>query len=231
MRLKALTHVAFEGPGHIARWAESRGHTLDVIPLYDGGGLPGPRDMDGLIVMGGPMGVYDDERYPWLTEEKGFLQSAMAAGTPMLGLCLGAQLMAHVLGAKVGKSPEREIGFHPISRTPHARDIHLFADFPDLFGAFHWHGDAFDIPRHGVPLFQSQGCPTQGFMVGESILGLQFHMEITLEGIEALLTNARDDLTPDGPFVQKPDDMHAAAGELLPILHGLMDKLLDRFFI
>ena len=230
MRLVALTHVDFEGPGHIAAWAKTRGHQLSTLALHGGDALPTTRDFDGLIVMGGPMGAYDDHQYPWMAPEKELLGRVVAAGLPVLGVCLGAQLLAAVLGATVGKSPQRELGFHPVQLAPHGQDVHLTRDFPASFAAFHWHGDAFEIPRHGVHLFQSQGCPSQGFALGEHVLGLQFHLEMTQTGLEALLTRCADELTP-GPYVQTASAMRKDAQTHLPALHKLTEALLDRFLL
>ena len=119
MRIAVLQHVGFEGPGAIADWAASRRHDLTAVRLDRGDRLPSPESLDALVVMGGPMGVADEGRFPWLRAEKHLLATVIAAeGRPVLGVCLGAQLIADVLGAPVTRNPQREIGWLPIRWAP-----------------------------------------------------------------------------------------------------------------
>ena len=230
MRIHVFQHVPFEGPANIAVWAASRGHSLSVTRLDLGERPPAPRAFDALVVLGGPMGVHDEFHHPWLADEKQALAAAMAQGRPTLGVCLGAQLMARVLGAQVEPNPVSEIGFHPVTISSHATSHHLLRDFPPRFMPLHWHGDTFGLPRHSVPLASSAACVNQAFLVGEDFLGLQFHLETTHESLEALIAHAGDDLTPT-PSVQDAVTMRHLAAKQLPLLQTLCFTLLDRFFV
>lgn len=184
----------------------SRGHQLSCTRLDLGEALPDLREVDWLIVMGGPMGVYDEEQYPWLKEEKAFIKGALGAGRLVLGICLGAQLMADVLGARVEKNVFREIGWFPINPSADIAGTFLEDLFPPGLEVFHWHGDTFDIPRGSQPLASSAACRNQGFMMGDRVIGLQFHLEVTPASAAELISNCRGEL--DGSrFVQQEAEL------------------------
>lgn len=233
MRLHILQHVEFEGPGHIATWARATGHELAFTHLYRGEPLPEHRDYDGLVVMGGPMGVHDHAEFPWLAEEREFLATAMAKGRLVLGVCLGAQLIAAALGAEVRRNAHKEIGFFDIRLSPVARSTHLFRTFPASFPVLHWHGDTFGLPRHAVHLAESQGCANQGFLLGEHVLALQFHLETEAESLESMLDNCAAELedAAGGPFVQSAEAIRQRAPAELPGLAAHCETLLQRFFV
>jgi GMP synthase-like glutamine amidotransferase len=154
--------------------------------------------------MGGPMGVHDDERYPYLAEEKTVIKKAVESGKIVMGICLGAQLIAHVLGAGVSKNTHREIGWFPITLFPEARTTLISPCFPERFEVFHWHGDRFEIPPGAVHLACSDACYNQGFVIGNTVFGFQFHLETTLESAMALIENCGNEL--DGStFVQSKE--------------------------
>ncbi len=222
-RIRCLQHVPFESPGRIAGWAADRGHEFASVRVFAGEPLPAGEDFDALIVMGGPMSVHDGAIHPWLADEKRAVQSAVLDGKPVLGVCLGAQLIAHVLGARVYRNRFREIGWFPVEATDEGASHDRFA-LPRHFTAFHWHGDAFDLPAAAVRLARSAACECQAFVTGR-VLGLQFHLEMTAEGIEALVRHCPDDLA-GGPYVQSPDAMRARVGEI-DGAHRLIDGLLD----
>lgn len=225
MRIHTFEHVPFEGPGAIADHAAKRGFPLARTRLFAGDPLPSVKDFDLLVVMGGPMGVYDEGQYDWLAAEKQFLRQAMAAGRSVLGVCLGAQLLAEALGAGVAKNPEREIGWLPVRLTPWGKTSPAFAGFPAEFSPFHWHGDTFSIARGASCLASSEACANQAFAVGAKFVGLQFHLETTAESMEALIANCADELASGGAYVQTPEAMRAGA-DGLPALNALMDRLL-----
>jgi len=206
MRIHHLQHVSFEGLGSMEAVLKENGHTLTATHLYRGEPLPLPDSFDLLIVMGGPMGVYDEKDYPWLKAEKSFIRSAIDAGKKILGICLGAQLLADVLGAKVTRNHHREIGWFPIVRHEDVESTQFKELLPAQALVFHWHGDTFSIPDGALPLASSMACLNQGFIFNGRIVALQFHLETTLESAALLIENGRHEL--DGsPFVQTENQM------------------------
>src|SRR5205823_5670297 len=150
--------------------------------LYrDAGQLPDVSSAGGLIFMGGPMSVNDD--LPYLRQEQGFIAQAIAGGKPVLGICLGAQLIAGTLGARVYRNPVKEIGWYPIRLEDAAADDCLFRELPPEHIVFHWHGETFDLPAAAVPLASSAACRHQAYRVGSNVYGLQFHLEVAPEMI------------------------------------------------
>lgn len=208
MRIHHLQHVPFEGLGSIESVLREKGHQLSATHLYAGQPLPSVTDIDWLIVMGGPMGVHDEESYPWLKMEKQFIRQVIESGKIVLGICLGAQLIAAALGAKVYRNQHREIGWFKISRALEAADSILATALPDRVEAFHWHGDSFDIPAGAKRLAASEACRNQGFILEDRIVGLQFHLETTLQSAAALIANCKAEL--DGSrYVQTATEMLA----------------------
>jgi len=226
LRIACLQHVPFEGPGTVADWARSRNHRLSVIRLFEAGGFPSTESFDWLVVLGGPMGVHDDAAHSWLAAEKALIRWAIEDGRTVVGICLGAQLIAHVLGAPVGRGTHREIGWHPVQLTPDARAMPAMAPVPDTFTAFHWHADAFAVPEGGTLVASSAGCREQGFVWGDRVVGLQFHLETTPDGIDALIAHCPQDLHP-GPFVQDIPDLRAGAARHGEQAHRILASMLD----
>ncbi len=185
MRIHWLQHVPFEDLGCIAPILIGQGHSLSATPWYvDTPAVPAPDAFDALIVMGGPMGVADEAQYPWLSGEKRLIRAALDAGKPVLGICLGAQLIAHVLGAPVTRNPEPEIGWFDVERTDAGRGHPLLAGIPERMRVFHWHGDTFDLPDGAVHLASTPVCAHQAFSLGPRVLALQFHLEATAGDLE-----------------------------------------------
>jgi GMP synthase-like glutamine amidotransferase len=228
MRIQVLQHVPFEGPAGIADWAASRGHPLTVARLYRGDPLPALGTFDRLAVMGGPMGIYDEQDHPWLVPEKAFLAAAIQAGKTIVGVCLGAQLLADRLGARVVRNPQKEIGWLPIELTPEALADPVFGPLAPGLTVYHWHGDTFPLPPRAVHLARSAGCEHQAFLHQGRVLGLQFHIETTPESLTALVTHCADEIVP-GPYVQDAATMLAAGQEdyarINTALFGVLDRL------
>lgn len=206
MRIHYLQHVSFEGLGSIEKILVEGGHEITFTRLYDNESLPLLSSFDCLIVMGGPMGIYDEEELPWLKDEKEFIKNAITAKKIVLGICLGAQLIAETLGAKVYKGQYKEIGWHNISTNPKLNDTILKDIFPAKFMAFHWHCDTFDIPNGAIPIGSSLACQNQGFIYADHVIALQFHLETTLESATALLTSCASDID-ESKYVQNPSEI------------------------
>lgn len=226
MHIHYLQHVPFEGPGNILDWVQRGGHTLGATRFYCGEPLPAVETLDLLVVMGGPMNVYEEARYSWLADEKRFIEQAIAAGRRVLGVCLGAQLVADVLGAKVYANADKEIGWFPVEATQAASESGLFAAFPRQIDVFHWHGDTFDIPAGAMHVAHSAGCANQAFVYDERVVGLQFHLETTPASAQKIIAHCADEIV-DGRFIQSPQVMLANPNRFKAI-NCAMRELLDR---
>ena len=227
MRIHALQHVAFEGLGHIGRWIADRGHSVALTRLYAGDPLPRLADFDLLVIMGGPMNIYEDDRYPWLAAERQLIRQAVDGGKSALGICLGAQLLADALGSQVVAGAHKEIGWWPIRMTEAGYGCGFLEGLPAQPTVFHWHGDTFAVPAGAIHLAASEGCASQAFLYDNRILGLQFHLESTPETVQALLANCRDELVP-GRYIQTAAQIGAAEPELFSGINRLLETLLDR---
>jgi GMP synthase-like glutamine amidotransferase len=184
--------------------------------------LPDLADLDLIIAMGGPMSVNDEVEFPWLKEEKRFVADAIHGGKAVLGICLGAQLIANALGARVYPGPHKEIGWLEIEST--SDNLDLFR-FPKKATVFHWHGETFDLPLRATRLARSPGCENQAFQVGPRAIGLQFHLETTPESVESLIANCRNELV-GGRFIQSEDELRKAPAAAYARLNGLMAEVL-----
>lgn len=227
MNVHYLQHVAFEGLGSIEAWVRRGGHTLGATHFYRGDPLPAVDAMDLLVVMGGPMNIYEEADYPWLVDEKRFIERAITAGRRVLGICLGAQLVADVLGARVYANAEKEIGWFPVEKTESAAASSLFAAFPAQLDVFHWHGDTFDIPAGAARVARSAGCANQAFVYDERIVGLQFHLETTPDSARQIIAHGAGDLI-DGRDIQTPQAMLVDGrrfGTINRVMHDLLDRL------
>lgn len=239
MRLHYLQHVPYERTGHIEGWAASRGHEITGTLMYDepsgAGALPDPEGLDFLVVMGGPMNVYQHDAYPWLVAEKRFIRACIDRGRTVLGICLGAQLIADVLGGAVTRAPFEEIGWLEVELTGEGRQLDAFAGFPDRFATLQWHGDTFSIPPGARHAAASVAVPNQAFCYdGSRVVGLQFHLEETRETLGELVAVARAEgqvcATPGeplGPYVSPLDDL-LAPNAPFDVCAGLLFGLLDR---
>lgn len=222
MRVHVFQHVPHEGPGMIGVWAEQHGHSLATTHLYAGDPLPALADFDLLVVMGGPMNIYEYRNHPWLKPEREFLEKAIAARKKMVGACLGSQLIADALGSRVTQNAHLEIGWHPVRFTEEARQ--RFPSLPASQLALHWHGDTFELPDGAIRLATSEACGEQGYWMGDHILGLQFHPEITLEIVKIW---CEVDAPVAGGFVQSAGTIQAQAAEAYRQSHQTLFALLN----
>lgn len=228
VRVHYCQHVPFEDLAALRPLLEAMGHTVAGSHLYRGEPALSVDQFDGLILLGGPMSVNDESRYPWLADEKELVRRAIHAGKRVLGICLGAQLIANALGSRVYRNAHREIGWHPVERTPEAAENPLGALLPGRFEAFHWHGETFDLPDGAVHLARSQACSNQAFAIGDRVLGIQFHLETTPAAARALIEHGADELTA-GPFIQSPEEIMRDP-ERFATIHAHMRLLSERMF-
>jgi GMP synthase-like glutamine amidotransferase len=181
MRVLVLQHIACEPPGVFEDVLAARGAAIRRVEMDAGEALPPWRGFDAIVAMGGPMGAYDDARLPWLAREKGLIAEAVGAGVPFWGACLGAQLLAASLGARVYPGPRPEIGLLPVQLDAGAAADPVFAGLPRILPTFQWHGDTFDLPNGAVRLAGSVDYPNQAFRWGRRAYGIQFHLEVSAE--------------------------------------------------
>lgn len=209
MRLHYLQHVPFENPGSILLWAKENDHRITSTQLYQNEPLPQHHEYDWLVIMGGPMNIYEEDLYPWLTAEKVFIREAIETGKVVIGLCLGGQLIADVIGGKVTQNPVKEIGWFPVRLSDQARLSPLFSFFPEQPVVFQWHGDTFSIlPEEARCIAESDACKHQAFIYKNRVFGFQYHLENTVSIIESLVENCRAEMLP-GAYVQRPEELLA----------------------
>lgn len=221
MIVRSLEHAACEGPGSILRWVDAKGGEITRTRLYAGETVPDLGDADLLLLMGGPMSVNDHLAHPWLLSEIELIRTAMDRGVRVLGICLGAQLVARALGARVYPAAAREIGWHPVRRVDPG-----WTALPVSIDLFHWHGETFDLPPGAVLRASSETCANQIFTVGDGVVGIQCHPEMTPQGARDLVHSCPGDLAP-GPWVQSAQRILAASPESYTRANETADRLLD----
>ncbi|MEI7473583.1 MAG: type 1 glutamine amidotransferase [bacterium] len=201
MRIHYLQHVPFETPSSIINYADDNGYEIKGTLLYKNESLPEHSDYDFLIILGGPMGVYDENLYPWLKKEKQFIKTAIEQNKKVLGICLGAQLIADVLEANVYKNKDKEIGVFPVTLSDYSLKNEFFADkltnVINVINVIHWHGDTFDLPVVAKLLASSEACKHQAFLCNKNIFGLQFHLEMNQKSLLEIINNCRHELIAD----------------------------------
>jgi GMP synthase-like glutamine amidotransferase len=232
VRLLVLQHIACEHPGVFSEVISERG--VDAVPVEIDAGerLPDWRGFDAVLAMGGPMGAYEEEAHPWLAAEKELLREAAEEGRPILGVCLGVQLLASALGAEVAPMERAEVGLLPVELTAEGRADPLFAGMPEPLVTLQWHGDTFELPSGAELLASSPAAPHQAFRAGRAAYGVQFHLEVTPEMTDewAEVPAYRDSLVAilgeqkGGEFLA---EVKSRAGELRPGARRLMENWLD----
>jgi GMP synthase (glutamine-hydrolysing) len=225
MMISVLQHAAFEGPGEIGKWAENHGHKLQVHHLYRGDALPALDAFDLLLVMGGEMNIYEYRSYPWLKPERMLIEATLQAGKRVIGICLGAQLIADALGARVTQNPVHELGWLPVAFSAEGRA--LFPALPETATVLHWHGDTFELPKGATRLASSEGCPEQGFAIPGRCLGLQFHLEVDPALVKLYVAGQGE--WPAGKYVQAREEVLAEAGKYHEKNRTFLWALLDAF--
>ena len=223
MHVYVLQHVPFEELGNIQPWLAQQNAEIHYCRLYAHDPLPDVHDADLLIVLGGPMSVNDESHYPWLVAEKAFLAQAIAAEKPIVGICLGAQLIASCQGARIYSNYAKEIGWFDITAVAASGDV---LRLPATMHVFHWHGETFELPTNAVLLASSVACNNQIFQLGQRVIGLQCHLETTADNARSMVLHCADELT-GGSFIQDADTILAASAAQYQQLSQLMTQVLD----
>lgn len=232
MHLHYFQHVSFEGLGCIEQWAADKGHQLSSTRWYEMPGLhPAWETADWLIIMGGPMGVNEQQQYPWIGEELRAIQAAVEQGKKVLGICLGAQLIAAALGAAVYPNPQKEIGWFPVTFSTDLLPTGLQEILPPAVTVFHWHGDTYAVPSGAVIFASSDVCAHQAFIFQERVMGLQFHLEVTAAAVEDMLVHGAAELQPadriqSAEIIREQQQQHITTNNQL--MYRLLDYLADR---
>jgi len=199
MNVLIIKHADIEGPGLIEYCLRKEGIPYQMINLEGGNPLPELDPLSLIILLGGPMNVYEEDRYPFLKDEDLFIKEAIQRGKFILGICLGAQLIAKALGAKVFKAPAKEVGWFDVSLTEIGLQDPLFSNLPKTFPVFQWHEDTFDIPKSAKLIATSSSVPHQAFRYGDNAYGLQFHLEVTEEMIQEWMKTYEEELKGSQP--------------------------------
>ena len=196
MHVHFITHASYEYPGYLLQWVQEKQYKTTFTKVYESPDFPKPGSIDLLVVMGGPMGVYEEAKYAWMKAEKKFIQDVIAAGKKVIGICFGSQMVASALGAKVYPNTGKEIGWLPVQKVKAANNHSLLKELPDSFTTFHWHGDTFDLPPGAFHLLQSEITPHQAYLYDNRVLGLQFHMEAVPDLLGAMVQHGKEELVP-----------------------------------
>ncbi len=226
MKVHYLQHAPFEGIGSIEGWLARRGAEVSATRLYAGDAPPDVGSLasaDLLVVMGGPVSANDESAFPWLAPEKAAIRDAVRSGMPVLGICLGAQLIASSLGARVYPNPVKEIGWFPIRGRGGASSVF---QFPARTSVFHWHGETFTLPEDATLIASTESCRNQAFQIGRRVMGLQFHLEVTASQVRQMVEHGQGDLVP-GPCVQSEAQLLAAPAQDYERINAMMDEVME----
>lgn len=225
MHIHFIQHVPFEYPGSIKDWAEENKQSTSYTKVFEAAVFPSTNEFDMLVIMGGPMGVYEEDKYAWMKAEKEVIKKSIVAKKKVLGICLGAQFIAEALGSKVYTHTIKEIGWLPVAKvTAH----HLTEHLPQTFTTFHWHGDTFYLPHQAVHLFKTTACTQQGFLYKDHVAGLQFHMELKEDLLKGMIEHERAELI-KAEYVQTEDEIKQLAPNYITQQKTYIYAFLDKF--
>ena len=229
-KILVLQNVGCEGLGTLKAAIENRGMECHYIHLYNNDKTPQNLDAySALIVLGGPMNVYETEKYPFLIDEERLVREAISKSIAVLGLCLGAQLIAKTAGARVFAGRKKEIGWYPVSLTNDALDDTLFTGFKKDMTVFQWHGDTFDVPSGAKRMAASELFPNQAFKLSEKIIALQFHLEVTEEAVYQWMQEYQEELNGLKGSID-PEKIRIETKEKIESLKILAQQFYDNFF-
>jgi GMP synthase-like glutamine amidotransferase len=225
--LTCFQHIECEGPGSLSEALKSKKVRLDVLKPFRGDKVP-DHPGDGLVVLGGPMGVYEEKQYPWMTGELEAIRRCLRDSIPVLGICLGSQMLAHAAGGQVFRGALPEVGWYPVSLSPEGRLDPLLLGIPESFEAFHWHGDTFTLPPGAVRLAGSDYYPNQIFKTGGNAYGFQCHLETTEDMIRSWEAAYAKELTPQGGPI-RPEQIEEGLARRAAALGRTAEKVFARF--
>lgn len=229
MKFLVLQQIDCEGPGEFGSFMEAAGISFDIVKLNHGEKAANLSQYDAMLVLGGPMNVYEQDKYPFIREEDKLIKQAISMNMPYLGVCLGAQLLAKALGSKVRPNHTKEIGFMNVYLTDEARENRLFHNINKSLPVFQWHGDTFDIPQGARKLATSFSCTNQAFCHGR-LYALQFHMEVTAGMVREWAKEYKDELESLGKKAFEealPPDLEWKAANLKITARMLFNNFLD----
>ena len=230
MHIHCLQHVAFENPGTVAEWALINHHSISYTYFFENDfSFPVIKNIDALLIMGGYMNADEEDKFPWLRQEKAFIKTAIQQGKKVIGICLGSQLVAAALGSKVYASSEKEIGFLPGEVYKEALAHPFFDHFNNPYTVFHWHGDTFDLPQNALLVASSGVCKHQAYLIGNQVLGLQFHLEMNETVMEDMLLHDGQELEEKGTYIQSKETIKNGYVHLEQNKKDMF-LLLDKFF-
>ncbi|MBN2349019.1 MAG: type 1 glutamine amidotransferase [Bacteroidales bacterium] len=199
MNIHFILHESFEGPGCILDWARQKNFNISYTKVYENEEFPDPESLDWLVIMGGTANAFDRAKFLWLQPEIVFINKCISQDKIILGICLGAQLLATSMGSRVYPGQQKEIGWFPVEfKVSEDEELNFL---PAKQTVFHWHGDTFDIPEEAVHIFSSELTPNQGFIYQNRVVALQFHLEVKPEDVQLMMAGAGQELT-IGEYVQ-----------------------------
>jgi GMP synthase-like glutamine amidotransferase len=227
MEILVFQHHPLEGLGTIKHWLESHHASITYHRFFEDQSIPNIDDYDALIIMGGPISVNDEEELPWITDVVKTIKRAVDRNKKVLGICLGAQLIAKSLGAIVKPNQHKEIGLHPIFPVK-TSNTDVF-NFPNPLNVIHWHSQTFDIPPNATHIAQSEACSNQGFQLGKNAIGLQFHLELDKDSLKPLVKEFKDQLIQE-QYVHNEGRINSITNEEFEIMQKNLVNLLNYLF-
>jgi GMP synthase (glutamine-hydrolysing) len=226
-KITCFQHIDCEGPGSLGEILKAKGIEIQVVQPRKGETAPDSLG-DGLLILGGPMGAYEEALYTWMAGERAVIQKALEARLPILGLCLGSQLLAKAAGAQVFRGAQPEVGWAPVHLTPKGLNDPLFEGVPETFTAFHWHSDTFTLPTGSEHLAWSDLYRNQAFRIGKNAYGLQFHLEVTKEMAADWMQKYARELTHQGGVIT-PERITDHLEENIASIRKLADRVFSKF--